>query len=158
KQHWIGVKRVLRYLKGTLDYGLIYEGSESGDILLHGFADADWAGDIDTRKSTSGYVFKVGNSTVSWKSKRQSIVALSTTEAEYVALSQATQEVIWLRTLFKGMDFEQTDPSKMFEDNQGAIDLAKNPTHHSRTKHIDIKFHHVRDAVAKKVIDLEYCP
>ena len=96
KQHWVGVKRVLRYFKGTVDYGLTYESTGSGEILLQGYADADWAGDIATRKSTSGYVLKIGNSTVSWKSKRQNIVALSTTEAKYVSLSQATKEAIWL--------------------------------------------------------------
>lgn len=96
KQHWIGIKRVLRYIKGTLDYGLIYKSSETNSIILEGYADADWGGDSSTRKSTSGYVFKIGNCTISWRSKRQSIVALSSTEAEYVALSHATQEAIWL--------------------------------------------------------------
>ena len=85
-------------------------------------------------------------------------MALSTTEAEYLALSHATQEAMWLRTLLDGMGFNQTEPTTMFKDNQGTIELAKNPSHHSRTKHIDIKFHHVRDAVAKKKISLRYCP
>ena len=85
-------------------------------------------------------------------------MALSSTEAEYVSLSLATQEVIWLRRLLKGMGFAQEHPTTIFEDNQGAIELAKNPSHHSRTKHIDIKFHHVRNAVAAKTIQLYYCP
>ena len=158
KQHWIGVKRILRYLKGTLNYGFIYKSSDSDDNTLFGYADADWAGDVSTRKSTSGYVFKIGSSTISWRSKRQSIVALSSTEAEYVSLSHATQEAIWLRALLHDMGFNQSKPTMMFEDNQGAIELSKNPSHHSRTKHIDIKFHHVRDAVISKKIDLRYCP
>ena len=125
---------------------------------LRGFADADWAGDVMTRKSTSGYVFQIGTSTISWKSKLQSIVALSSTEAEYVSLSSATHEAVWLRVLLDGMGFKQDNATTIFEDNQGAIALAKNPTHHSRTKHIDIKYHYVREAVSTKEINLEYCP
>ena len=160
KQHWIGVKRVLRYIKGTLNYGLIYKSTDSKGMMSDccGYADADWAGDIETRKSTSGYVFQIGSSTVSWSSKRQSTVALSSTEAEYIALAHATQEAIWLRTLFHSMGFAQQKPMKIFEDNQGTIALAKNPKHHSRTKHIDIKYHYTRDAITEKKIRLEYCP
>ena len=108
--------------------------------FLHGFADANWAGDVTTRKSTSGYVFQIDESTVSWKSKRQSIVALSSTEAEYVSLCGATQEAIWLQVLLDGMGFTQKNATTIHEDNQGAITFAKNPAHHSRTKHIDVKF------------------
>ena len=158
KKHWIGVKRVLRYIKGTLDYGLIYKSSDTNNIILEGYSDSDWGGDLSTRKSTSGYVFKIGNCTISWRSKRQSIVALSSTEAEYVALSHATQEAIWLRSLLNDMGFNQLKPTTMFEDNQGAIELARNPSHHSHTKHIDIKFHHVRDSVTAGIISLQYCP
>ena len=158
KQHWVGVKRVLRYLKGTLDYGLLYTATNTGGTTLRGYADADWAGDQTTRKSTSGYAFQIGNSTISWRSKRQSIVALSSTEAEYVSLSLATQEATWIRTLLGDMGFMQDGPTTMYEDNQGAIELARNPSHHTRTKHIDIKYHHVRCAVADKQIKLQYCP
>ena len=91
-------------------------------------------------------------------SKHQSIVTLSSTEAEYVALSNATQEVIWLGTFLNGKGFDQAEPKTMFEDNQGTMKLAKDPSHHLQVKHIDIKFHHVRDAVATKKIYLKYCP
>ena len=97
--YWIGVKRVFRYIKGTFDYGLIYSPKDNNTQIV-GYADADWAGDVSTRESTSGYAFQIGGSTLSWMSKRQSIVALSTIEAEYDALSTATQEVIWLRSKF----------------------------------------------------------
>lgn len=138
----------------------MYKGSKAYETMncLRGFADADWAGDVITRKSTSGYVFQIGNSTISWKSKRQSIVALSSTEAEYVSLCSATQEAVWLRVLLDGMGFKQANATTIFEDNQGAIALAKNPAHHSRTKHIDIKYHYIRDAVSTKEIKLKYCP
>ena len=157
KDHWIGVKRVFRYIKGTLDYGLIYSAKDNNTQIV-GYADADWAGDVNTRKSTSGYAFQIGGSTISWMSKRQSTVALSTTEAEYVALSTATQEAIWLRSLLKGMGFAQKSPTTIFEDNQGTIALAKNPIRQPRTKHIDIKYHFTRDAITKGETQLTYCP
>ena len=93
-EHFQGVKRILRYLKGTLDYGLKFEAQEKADITIQGFADADWAEDVTTRKSTSGYIFQLGKVTVSWKAKMQSIVALSSTEAEYVSSRLAVQEIV----------------------------------------------------------------
>ena len=100
EDHWMGVERILRYVKGTLNYGLKFS---AGDGSLLGFSDADWAGDIDSQGSTSGYVFKIGDSTVSWCSKKQVTAAKSSTEAEYVALSITSQEVIWLRQLISDM-------------------------------------------------------
>ena len=120
-------------------------------------SDADWAGDINTRKSTSGYIFKLGSATISWKSKRQSVVALSSTEAEYVALCSATQEVVWLRRLLAGIGFVQEEATTLDEDNQGTIALAKNPYNHIRTKHIEIKYHFVREVVERKEIQILYC-
>ena len=158
KEHWSGIKRIMRYVNGTLNYGLQYESVGNGEINLSGYADADWGGDLIGRKSTSGYVFKLGSSTVSWRSKRQSVVALSSTEAEYIALSMASQEAIWIRNLLESMNFKQEDATILFEDNQGSIALAKNPKDHSRAKHIDIKYHFVRHAVEKKNIQLVYCP
>ena len=154
--HWAGVKRVLRYIKGTLDHGLKFTYSDS--FSLHGYTDADWAGCTDSRKSTSGSVFQLGNSTVSWSSKKQSIVALSSTEAEYVALCSASQEVVWLRNLLKDIGFPQLNATLVYEDNQGAMCLAKNPKAHSRTKHIDIKYHYTRELVAKKILTIKYIP
>jgi transposase InsO family protein len=155
--HWTAVKRVFRYLNGTSDFGLRYVG---GDLdTLVGFSDADWAGDIVTRRSTSGYVFLYGSSLISWRSCRQATVAKSSTEAEYVALSMATQEAIWLRRLFTDLKVDVTEPTSVtmiFEDNQGAIDLSKNPKHHNRTKHIDVSFHFVRERVASKEVDVQY--
>ena len=158
KDHWSGIKRIMRYVKGTLNYGLQYESVGNGEINLSGYSDADWGGDLIGRKSTSGYVFKLGSSTVSWRSKRQSVVALSSTEAEYIALSMASQETIWIRHLLESMNFKQKDATTLFEDNQGSIALAKNPKDHSRAKHIDIKYHFVRQAVEEKSIQLVYCP
>ena len=155
-QHWSGVKRVLRYLKGTMNYGLCY--SKADDNQLVGFSDADWAGDLDRRRSTSGYTFHVGLSLVSWSSRKQVTVARSSTEAEYVALSSATQEAIWLRRLLSDISSQECPTTLINEDNQGAIELSKNAKHHERTKHIDIAHHFVRERVASNEIAVSYCP
>ena len=130
KDHWIGVKRVLRYLKGTLKYGLKFT-AHGEEPELFGYSDADWAGDVDTRRSTSGYVFQIGSSTVSWSSRKQATVAKSSTEAEYVALSSATQEAVWLCRLMEDLGRQMDAPTTIYEDNQGAIELAKNAKYHN---------------------------
>ena len=155
--HLMGVKRIMRYLKGTLNFALKFSVDESNPALI-GYSDADWAGDADTRKSTSGYVFKIGNGTVSWSSKKQPTVAKSSTEAEYVALSSATQEAIWLRRLMVNLGRKMDTPTIVYEDNKGAIELAKNDEYHSGTKHIDVCHHFVRERVLSKEIDVQYCP
>ena len=154
--HWTGIKRILRYLKGTCYHGLVYDG-KNGDTLT-GYSDADWGGDIVTRRSTSGYIFQLGSSTISWCSRKQATVAKSSTEAEYVALSIATQEAIWLRRLLVDLGFVVDCSTTIFEDNQGAIELSKNPKHHNRTKHIDVNYHFVRERVATKEVNICYCP
>ena len=158
EEHFRGIKRVLRYLRGTTDFGLEFKAQDNMKINLHGYADADWAGDVSTRKSTTGYLFQIGNGTVSWKTRRQSIVALSSTEAEYVSLSYAAQETIWMRNLLESIGFQQLDPTMISEDNQGAIALVGNPGNHPWTKHISIKYHFIREAVEKNKIMLQYCP
>ena len=155
KEHWSGVKRIFRYLKGTLDFGLKFSMNE-GNAELIGFSDADWAGDLNTRHSTSGYIFQIGSSTVSWCSKKQATVAKSTTEAEYVALALATQEAIWLRSLLSDLGQELRSPTNIFEDNQGAIQLAKNPKFHNRTKHVDVTYHFIRERVNSNEISVTY--
>ena len=157
KEHWSGVKRVLRYIKGTVNFGLRFEASAPEDFRLNGYSDADWAGCSETRKSTSGQVFKMGNCAISWRSHKQSIIALSTTEAEYVALCEAAQEAVWLRRLLGDIDFTQSDPTVIYEDNQGAISLSSNPKDHTRTKHIDIKYHYIRERVAAKELSVIHC-
>lgn len=152
--HWAVVKRVMRYLKGTMDVGLCLGGK---DIALKGYCDADWAGDASDRRSTTGYVFMLGNGAISWNSKRQPTIALSTTEAEYMAASQCCREAFWLRQLLADVGLAQVDATRIMCDNQGCIALAKNPTHHSRTKHIDVQHHFIREKIEDEVIHLEYC-
>lgn len=131
-----------------------YKKSADGNLI--GYSDADWAGDMDDRHSTSGNVFSLACGAVSWLSKKQATVALSTAEAEYVALSTATQEAIWLRRLLADMGEPPEGPTEIYEDNQGAISMAKNPVGHARTKHIDIRYHFVRERVQDGAITLKY--
>ncbi|XP_059217552.1 uncharacterized protein LOC131994728 [Stomoxys calcitrans] len=152
KPHWEAVKRVMRYLKGTVDYKLQF--SKDNNEYLQGFSDADWAGDLDERKSTSGYVFMFQNGSISWNSKKQSTTALSTTEAEYMAVSASAQEALWLGSLFK--ELGNSSFIKIKCDNQSAINLTNNSTYHARSKHIDIRHHFVRELVEDKKIAIEY--
>ena len=156
QSHWTAAKRVLRYLKGTSNYGIIFRGDVSSVPI--GYSDADWAGDIEGRKSTSGYVFCIAGGPVSWRSKKQDTVALSTAEVEYVALSSAAQECIWIKRLNSEFGNMSDGPAVIMEDNQSCIAIAKNPQHHGRSKHIDIKHHFIRELVGNKTIELRYCP
>lgn len=155
KQHWMAVKRIMRYLNGTVDLGLLY-GKCASDSCV-GFSDADWAGSLDDRKSTSGYLFQCSGAAVSWRSCKQSCVALSTAEAEYVALAAAAQEAVWLQQLICELLSRSPKEIEIREDNQSAICLAKNPQCHGKTKHVDIKYHFVRDQVECGKIKLVYC-
>ena len=155
KQHWTAVKRILRYLRSTPNYGLLYDGHGLRECV--GYSDADWAGDVNDYKSTSGYVFQMGGTAVSWRSRKQSCVALSTAEAEYMALAIVTQEAIWIRRLSTDLNSIPTKPTVLYEDNQSSISMAKNPKFHGRCKHIGIKYHFVREQVKAKTIELKYC-
>ena len=138
----MAVKRIFRYLKRTTNYGLLYKAEVSTDCV--GFSDADWAGDLSDRKSTSGFVFLSAEGAVLWGSKKKSCVALSTAEAEYVALSLATQESTWLSNLMFQIGASDQGYTIIYEDNQSAICLA-NGQGSKRSKHIDIKYHFIQD-------------
>ena len=156
KIHWQAVKRIFRYLKGTINFGLCY--SKNSDPCVVGYSDADFAGDHSDRKSTSGYCFMYGNAAISWRSTKQTCCALSTAEAEYVALSTCAQEAIWLQKLFGDLRIPNVNPMLINEDNQSAICLSKNNVGHGRAKHIQIKYHFIKDMVANGSILLQYCP
>eukprot|EP00253_Pinus_taeda_P035546 PITA_35546 len=142
-----------RYLCGTNDYGLCYQGRRGFDRVLdiHGFVDVDWAGDLDQRRSTSGYVFNLFGGVVCWMSKKQSIVSLSTTKAKYIATTHASKEVVWLQRLCLSMGLVQR-AIRIDCDTQSEIFLAKNPAYHSKTKHIDVQYHFVRDMIEDKKV------
>ena len=155
--HWQALKRVFRYVQGTKTHGIEFQAKEQEG--LQGYSDADWAGDVDTRRSTSGYAFMMNGGCISWRSKKQRTVALSSTEAEYMALTEAVQEAIWLKAFLCELgEMSLSDAVKIHEDNQGSIALAKNPECHKRTKHIDIRYHFVREKVEDGQVVLQYCP
>lgn len=156
EKHWIAVKRILRYIKGTASYELTLGGKEP--IILTAYSDASYAEDQDSRKSTTGFLLKLGNSTISWKTRKQQTVALSTTEAEYYALSDTTKEVLYILPILKDMLVLIPMPIEIFEDNQGTIKIANNRINHDRSKHIDTKHHFILLHVNAKKIKITYCP
>eukprot|EP00253_Pinus_taeda_P012378 PITA_12378 len=148
-------KRILRYVKGTKKFGILYNVSEHSDLV--GYTDSDWAGSVDDRKSTSGYVFHMGSRAISWASKTQCIVALSTVEAEYVAATAAACQAVWMRRMLRSLGQEQEKATVIFCDNSSTIALSKNSVFHKRTKHIDTRFHYIRELVSNGEIVLEHC-
>lgn len=154
KAHVTAAKRILKYIKGTANYGIIY-GSHKNEQII-GYSDADFAGDVESRKSTSGSAFLIGNGTVSWSSERQKSVALSTMESEYMAASNAARELVWLKRITNELTQNQFKAADLFVDNQSAIRLAKNPEFHKSCKHIDVRYHFVREKLMEGIFTLNY--
>jgi len=172
--HWNAVLKIFRYLKHTGSMGIIYKYSADshdrtltvfqshndigirGNPILSGFSDANFARDTDSRRSTSGFIFMLAGAPISWQSRAQATVALSSTEAEYIALSAAAQEAIWLLQVLREFRFLITSPVVLYEDNQSTIKLVENPVFHKRSKHVDIKYHFVRELVENKTLDIQY--
>jgi hypothetical protein len=150
--HWIGLKRILRYLQGTASHGLFYPRGECPALTC--YADSDWAGGAD-RRSTSGFLIEVFGATVCWATKKQTTVALSSTEAEYVALATATTELLWLINLAKDLSIDIQEPVVIYEDNQSCIHTLRK-WEHQRLKHVDVKYNFLRDLYQEKKIDVRY--
>ncbi|KAM1699812.1 hypothetical protein ACFX2K_031115 [Malus domestica] len=155
-KHYGTAKRVLRYIKGTLDYGLEYV--KGKNAMLIGFCDSDWGGSVDDSKSTSGYAFSFGSGVFSWASVKQNCVALSTAEAKYISASEATAQAIWLRFVLEDFGEMQTEATPVHCDNTAAIAITKNPVFHQKNKHIDRRYHFIKNALQEGIIDLVYCP
>ncbi|XP_038116805.1 secreted RxLR effector protein 161-like [Culex quinquefasciatus] len=151
-KHWNAVKHLLRYLRGTATRRLEYKRDAESEIV--GYCDADWGSDPDERKSTSGYIFLAQGGAISWSCKKQPTVALSTCEAEYMAVSAAVQEASWWRGI--STLFGSNQPIEIRCDNQSCIAIAKNGGYNPRTKHIDIRHHYIRDSLEQGVVKLEY--
>jgi Reverse transcriptase (RNA-dependent DNA polymerase) len=152
-QHWAAVKRILRYLKGSINHGLTIRSST--DLSLHGFSDSDWARCPDDRKSTTGFLIFLGCNLISWSSKKQPTVARSSTEAEYRSLAMAATEMVWLMSLLKELDI-QLPPPLLWCDNLGATFLASNPTFHACTKYIELDYHFVREKVNAGILKVRF--
>lgn len=155
EQHMLAAKRILRYVKGTAGFGIRYKRGEEQKLV--GYVDSDYAGDVDDRKSTTGFVFMLGGGAVSWASKKQPIVTLSTTEAEFVAAAYGACQAVWLRNILEEIGAGQENGTILFCDNSSTIKLSKNPVLHGRSKHIHVRFHFLRELVNEGVIQLDYC-
>jgi hypothetical protein len=163
---WTAIKRIFRYLKGTMHYSLSFtkSGGEIGMRGIKGFCDADWAGAKDDRKSVSGFCFTLNDSDeciglVSWYTRKQSVVALSTCESEYISIAAAVQEGLYLKQLLHDLDPTVLNQKiTLLNDNQSAISLAHNPVNHKRSKHFEIRYHFIRDHIQKDDVILSYCP
>jgi len=181
-QHWVAVKRIFRYIKGTLDHGIILTKHDSTQYLV-GYTDADWGGCTDTSRSTTGYLFLWHGNLISWHCQRQHVVALSSSEAEYYSISQGVQDGLYLRHLysnFYSINYELLPTFQMWEDNQGCIKISQHATSHKNTKHIDMKhseivkwyndkkkpiphhikmrYHFIREHIANGLVRVDYCP
>jgi hypothetical protein len=154
-QHWAVVKQILRYVRGTQNYGFSYTDGMQLPVVT-GYSDSDWAGDVDDRKSTSGMVFFLDKNIITWTSQKQKVVALSSCEAEYIAASTAACQAVWLSKMLSEIQGCQPSAVKHFIDNQSAIALSKNPVFHERTKHIDTRFHFIRECVTEGKIKVEH--
>lgn len=165
RRHWEAVIHVIRYVKGTMDLGIVYNGKnintisgmKSFDCPVSHF-NADWAGDVSTRRSTTGYIFTLAGGALTWKSRLQPTVALSSTEAEYRAITEAGQELLWLRNMMSRFGMEDHNPTVLESDNMGAIHLTSKSIFHGRTKHVEIQYHWIREVVNQGKLLLKHCP
>jgi hypothetical protein len=158
--HWQEAKHVLQYLMASKTLSLTFHQMPEKNFRLFGYCDASWASDTETRKSVTGYCFRMGkddvNGFISWNSRKQPTVALSSCEAEYLAVSAAAQELVYLRSLLGEIGYRQEGSTTIYEDNNGCIDLANNPVGHKRTKHIDVRHHFIRQLVSDGTLELVY--
>ena len=156
QKHWKALKHLFRYLRGTLDLGITY--CADGNQAIVGYTDSDWAGDKGTQKSATEYLLKLANGAVSWSSKQQPTVALSSSEAKYMAATQCVKEAIWIQGLLKEIGYQETDQHtiSLFGDNMGALALAQNPEYYARKKHINVQWHFVREKILENLVQLEY--
>ena len=156
-EHKNAVNNVFNYLSKTIDLGIIYTKDDNINYIS-GYCDADYAGDLSSAKSTSGYLFYLAKGPITWKSKLQTIIAQSTTEAEYIAINIAAKEAVYIRALLEELGLYKQNKLPLYTDNNGALLLANNPLFHERTKHIAVKYHYIRDLINKGILDLIYIP
>jgi hypothetical protein len=154
RSHCQAVKRIISYLKGTRAHGILFDGSKPMTVV--GYTDADWAGCLDSRRSTTGSIFLFNRGPVAWCSKRQSCTAQSTVEAEYVAASETAKEAVWIKRILPELQLNTEGPITIYCDNQGTIQLTRNPEQRQKTKHIDLRYHYIREQQEKGQIEIRY--
>ena len=157
RAHWNTLTHVLRYIKGSLDYRITY-GGDNKEIQPIGYVDVDYGGDLDSRRSCSGHVFIQAGGPTSWGTQYQPTVALSTTEAEYMALTRAMKQILWMYSAMDEIGYPQPRPGILWNDNAGAVLLSKNTKHNARVKHIDIRYHYIRERISDGDIDVRHIP
>lgn len=155
ESHLEAVKRIIRYVAETAECGIFYTCETNAEIAA--YSDADWGGNLKDRKSTSGGCFFVGNNLVAWHSRKQNCISLSTTEAEYIAAGSCCTQMLWLKQMLKDYGISQGKLT-IFCDNTSAISITKNPVLHSKTKHIELRYHFIRDLVEKQILELSFVP
>jgi len=154
--HWNAVKKIFKYLKGTSSYGLMYCGNKESNVKS--YSDVDYAGCLDTRRSTTGYVLIKNGAAITWNTQRQQSVALSTMEAEFMAVCAATKEVMWVKQLLSDTNIYTDNSLMLYIDNQSAISFIKNCNSHKRTKHIEVRSNFIKEKYQAKYIDIKYVP
>jgi hypothetical protein len=152
-EHLAAVKRVLRYVAGTIQFGCCYQRNQKAQLT--GYSDSDLAGDVDTRKSTTGVIYFLGNNVITWQSQKQRVVALSSCEAEYIAAATAACQGVWLARLLAELKGEEASAITLNIDNESAIALSRNPVFHDRSKHIDVRYHYIRECVEENRVHLQ---
>jgi hypothetical protein len=155
-EHLKAAKHVLRYLASSRNFKLRFGSIDDNEII--GYSDSDYAGDASDRRSTTGYTFFFAGGAIGWASKKQTTVALSSTEAEYMAVSEASRHATWLRTFIRELGFAPDAPTTIYVDNAGSVALAQNPVYHKRTKHIDIRHHYIRECIESNIVQLVQIP
>lgn len=155
EEHWCAAKRILRYINGTIEMGILYKGESIIEFVA--YTDSDFAGDLNDRKSTSGFVFLLAEGAVSWALKKQRVVTLSTNEAEYIVTASCACQYIWLMRLLKKLGHKVEEHSLMYCDNSSTIQLSKHFVFHGKSKHINVKFYFLRGLVNEGTVKLKYC-
>ena len=152
--HMAAVMRILAYLKSAPGKGILYKCH--GHMRIEGFTDADWAGDVTDRRSTSGYFTFVGGNLVTWRSKKQNVVSRSSAEAEYRGMAHGVCEILWLRKLLWSLGFKQKEAMKLYCDNKSAREIAENPVQHDRTKHVEVDRHFIKEKLERKIVSIPF--
>ncbi|KAM2024302.1 hypothetical protein PS1_017295 [Malus domestica] len=154
EDHMATVMRILAYLKSAPGKGVLYQ--KHGHLRVEGFTDADWAGSVSDRRSTSGYFTFVGGNLVTWQSKKQKVVSRSSAEAEYRGMAHGICEILWLQKLLGGLGFKPKETMRLYCDNKSARDIADNPVQHDKTKHVEVDRHFIKEKLERKIVSIPF--